>query len=105
MDCSTSLISPYNAFSKHLPPPPPQLSKQITIQPDIERVSPQGIDLLALDELPSRVPHSPVCSAQWRECSQDKKHLQKTLSWFATHLRSVHRRKINWPENESFSNE
>ena len=99
-----SLISPYTAFSEPLPPPP-QVSKQIIIQPDIERVSPQGTNFLVLDGLPSGAPHSPIHSAQWRECSHDKKRLQRTLDRFSRTLRSVHKRKINWPKNESFPNE
>jgi len=69
-----SLILPYTTFSKPLPPPP-QVSKQIIIQPDIERVSPQGTHFLVLDRLPSGALHSPIRSAQWRVCSHDKKRL------------------------------
>ena len=103
MNCSISLISPYTAFSKPLPPSP-QVSKQIIIQPDIERVLPQGTNFLVLDGLPSGAPHSPIHSAQWRECSHDTKCLQRTLDRFSRTLRPVHKRKINWPKNESFPN-
>jgi len=104
MDCSTSLISPYNAFSKSLPPPP-QWLKQPTTETDVKQVLSQEINFLALDKNPSGVPPSSVFPAQWKECSYEKQRLQRTLSWIATNLRSVHKRKIYWPENESFPNE
>jgi len=99
---STYLISPYNVFDKSLPPPP-QSSKQIPVLLDImQATSPPWRSCLAISE---HVSYSFSFPAQWKECNDDKRRLDGTLDRFASTLRSVHKRKINWPKNESFPNE
>jgi len=100
---STHLISPYNVFSNPLPSPP-QLLKQIPVLSDVQQTtSPQWRS--AISESGSKVPHSYFLPAQWKEGNDSGRSLERTLDRFSRTLRSVHKRKINWPKNESFPNE
>ncbi|KAH7916633.1 hypothetical protein BJ138DRAFT_1139528 [Hygrophoropsis aurantiaca] len=74
--CSTSLRQPNKIFAK-VPLPP----------------------------LPWPKPTSPTCtnssSVQWKEAKGNKKTLPRVLSHLQQTLRSVHRRKVAWPDEES----
>jgi len=102
---STHLISPHKVFSKPLPSPPPW-PKQIAVLSDTKQAtSPQWRSCLAISRHGSENPKSSCFSAQWKECNDDKRRLDWMVNRLATTLRSVHKRKINWPKNESFPNE
>jgi len=102
---STHLISPHKVFSNPLPSPS-QWSKQRPVLLDKKQVtSPQWRSCLAISEQGSEPSKSSSFPEQWKECNDDKRKLDGRLDRFARTLRSVHKRKINWPKNESFPNE
>ena len=99
---STHLISPHKVFNNPLPSPP-QWSKQIPVLSDSNLAAVKKLFGCFGTRLKNfRILFLP---AQWKECNDDKRRLDRTLDRFASTLRSVHRRKINWPKNESFPNE
>jgi len=97
---STHFISPHEVLTKSLPSPP-QWSKQIPIPVDTV-TSPQWRSVISKSY--SQISHSSFLS-QWREGNNTGQNLERTLKRLARALRSVHRRKIKWPKNESFPNE
>jgi len=90
------MISAHKIFAKSLPVPP-QWSKQVTLS------SQQCKDSMVPFETPLVFPDS--CSAQWKECGEYDWNLKGTLGIFQSTIRSVHRRKIRWPTQETFPSE
>ena len=99
---STHLISPHKVFNNPLASPP-QWSRQIPVLSDSNLATVEKLfDYFGTRLKSFRILFLP---AQWKECNGDKRRLGRTLDRFASTLRSVHRRKINWPKDESFPNE
>jgi len=98
MQSSMSLISAHKIFAKSLPVPP-QWSKEVTLS------SQQCRNSIAPSETPLVFPDSSICSAQWKECGEYDWSLKNTLGIFQSTIRSVHRRKICWPAQETFPSE
>ena len=77
--CLTSLRYPDKIFVSDPPPPPPW--PKTTSHPILASSS----------------------SLQWKESKRDNKTLTRVLSKLQNNLRSVHKRKIVWPSEESVS--
>ena len=100
---STHLISPHKIFNSPLPSPP-QWSKQRPVLSDVQQATlPQWRS--AISESCLKIPYSSFLPVQWKEGNDSGRSLKRTLDRFSRALRSVHKRKINWPTDESFPNE
>ncbi len=80
--CSMALRHPDKIFTTVLPPPPPwPVPNSLSLSPTWRTSS----------------------SLQWKESGLDDKTLTRVLSYLQRTLRSVHKRKISWPVEESSS--
>ena len=82
--CSMALRHPDKIFTTFLPPPPPWPAPNSLSLSPTWRTSSES-------------------SLQWKESGPDDKTLTTVLSYLQRTLRSVHKRKISWPVEESSS--
>jgi len=80
--CSTSLVHPDQIFSKSVPYQPPWPKPT---------------------SLPSSLTWTASSSLQWKESKVDDKTVARLLTRLQRALRSVHKRKVTWPIEESTS--